>query len=218
MSGTLIRVMLLDDHSVIRQGLAMAINLQNDMMVCAQCSCAASAIEEISKNMVDVILVDISLEGGADGFDFIKAIHSRYKSVRTLVLSMHDEVHYAEKAVLTGSMGYITKKESIETIISGIRDVMKGNIFVSGDMSGKLIKKLVRSEHLKDEDDCQGLLTPREMEIFNLIGAGNTPKDIARELYLSVHTVETHRRNIKEKLGLASSRELVKYAIKKKDG
>jgi len=216
MNGTKISVMLLDDHPAIRYGIAMAIDLEDDMMVSAQSSDAESAIKTIARGGVDIVLVDISLEGGVDGFDFIKAVHERYNAVKTLVLSMHDEAFYAERAVLAGAMGYITKKEPIQEIINGIREVMKGNLYIPGDLSGKLIMKLMRKGQGEEADLHIGL-TPREREVLQYIRVGYTPIEIARELKLSVNTVETHRKNLKDKLGLASCRELFKYAIKTSD-
>lgn len=208
-----IRVMLLDDHPAIRHGIAMAIDLEDDMMVAAECSNVEDAVKIISNSSIDVVLVDISLEGGADGFDFIRAARERFTSVRTLVLSMYEETLYAERAILTGAAGYITKKEPVQAIINGIREVMNGSLYIPGDISGKLIMKLMKIGIDEDKDLHSGL-TPREREILHLIGAGNTPAEIARELKLSVNTVETHRKHLKEKLGLRSSRELFKYAIK----
>ncbi len=216
MNETKIRVMLLDEHPAIRYGLSMAINLEDDMFVSSESSNVESAIKILAQDGADVVLVDISLEGDADGFDFIKAIHERYNSVKTLVLSMYDEIHYAEKAILSGAMGYITKKEPIEQIITGIREVMKGNLYILGDLSGKLIMKLMRMGQDGKPDYHKGL-TPRECEVLHFIGAGYKPIEIARELKLSVNTVETHRKHLKEKLGLSSSRELFKYAIKISD-
>jgi len=208
-----IRVMLLDDHPAIRHGVAMAIDLEDDMMVAAECSNVEDAVKIISNGSIDVVLVDISLEGGADGFDFIKAAKERFSSVRTLVLSMYDETLYAERAILSGAMGYITKKEPVQSIITGIRVVISGHLFIPGDISGKLIMKLMKMGVDEDKELNSGL-TPREREILCLIGAGNSPAEIARELKLSVNTVETHRKHLKEKLGLKSSRDLFKYAIK----
>jgi len=213
MSEEKIRVMLLDDHPAIRHGIAMAIDLEDDMMVAAECSNVEDAVKIISNHSIDVVLVDISLEGGADGFDFIKAARERFSSVRTLVLSMYDEALYAERAILTGAAGYITKKEPVQTIINGIREVINGHLFIPGDISGKLIMKLMKMGVDEDKDLHSGL-TPREREILRLIGAGNTPAEIARELKLSVNTVETHRKHLKEKLGLSTCRDLFKYAIK----
>jgi DNA-binding NarL/FixJ family response regulator len=211
-----IRLMLLDDHPAIRHGLAMAINLEDDMIVSAQASNAESALAVLAKGEIDVVLVDISLAGGADGFDFIKAVSERFGVVKTLTLSMYDEALYAEKAILAGAMGYLSKKEPVEEIINAVREVIKGNLYLPGDLSEKLILKLMKKGNEDESDPLKGL-SPREREILGFIGAGYTPREIARDLKLSINTVESHRRNLKEKLGLASSSELVKYAIKFKD-
>lgn len=208
-----IRVMLLDDHPAIRQGIAMAIDLEDDMMVAAESSNVEDAVQLLSTNHIDVVLVDISLEGVADGFDFINAVRRRFRSVNTLVLSMYDEALYAEKAIMTGAMGYITKKAPIQDIITGIRDVKNGNLYVPGDISGRLIMKLMKMG-VTEEDDPFKNLTPRERQVLQFIGAGYTPAEIARELKLSINTVETHRKHLKDKLGFSSSRDLFKYAIK----
>jgi len=208
-----IRVMLLDDHPAIRQGIAMAIDLEDDMMVAAESSNVEDAVKIILNESIDLVLVDISLEGGADGFDFIKASKERFSSVKTLVLSMYDEALYAEKAIMTGAMGYITKKAPIQDIITGIREVTNGNLYVPGDISGRLIIKLIKMG-VTEEDEPLKNLTPRERQVLRFIGAGYTPAEIARELKLSINTVETHRKHLKDKLGFSTSRDLFKYAIK----
>lgn len=216
MGNSKIRLMLLDDHPAIRHGLEMAINLEDDMTVAAQASNAESALALLAKGGIDVVLVDISLQGGADGFDFIKAVCERYSCVKTLTLSMYDEALYAEKAILAGAMGYLTKKEPVEEIINAVREVVKGNLYLPGDLSEKLILKLMKKGNDDDKNFHKGL-SPREREVLQFIGAGYTPREIALQLKLSVNTVETHRKNIKEKLGLGTSRELVRYAIKSLD-
>ena len=211
-----IRLMLLDDHPAIRHGLSMAINLEDDMVVAAQASNAESALAILAKGEIDVVLVDISLEGGADGFDFIKAASERYREVKTLSLSMYDEALYAEKAILAGAMGYLSKKEPVEEIINAVREVIKGNLYLPGDLSEKLILKLMKKGNEDDINPHKGL-TPREREVLGFIGSGFSPREIAVELQLSVTTVQTHRENIKEKLGISTSREHVRYAIKMLD-
>ena len=208
-----IRIMLLDDHPAIRHGIAMSINLENDMLVTAECSNVQDALMVISREQTDLVLVDISLEGEADGFDFIRAAGERYGQVKTLVLSMYDEALYAEKAIIAGAAGYMTKKEPVENIINGIREVMKGNLYLPGEISEKLIMKLIKRGN-NDTAYQQTGLTPREREILHFIGSGYSPLEIARKLNLSVNTVETHRKHLKEKLGLTTCRELFKYAIK----
>ena len=213
MSKKKIRVMLLDDHPAIRHGIAMAINLEDDLIVSAESSNVEEAMRILAKGKIDVVLVDISLEGSADGFDFIKAAAARYVSVKTLALSMYDEAVYAEKAIMAGAMGYLSKKEPVDEIINAIREVIKGNLYLTGDLSEKLILKLMKRGN-EDGTDSHGSLSPRERDILGFIGAGYTPREIAHELKLSINTVETHRKNLKEKLGFNSSSELVKYAIK----
>ncbi len=212
MNDKKIHIMLLDDHPAIRYGLAMAIDLEDDMIVSAQSSDVEGAIAILSQHKIDVVLVDISLHGNSDGFDFIKAVNERYRDVRTLVLSMYDEALYAERAILGGAMGFITKKEPIVNVITGIREVMKGNLYINGDISGRLIMKLMNVGF--EEKEPLMKLTPREREILRFIGAGFTPIEIAKKINISVNTVETHRKNIKEKLGIPTSRELFKFAIK----
>jgi len=211
-----IKVMLLDDHPAIRHGIAMAINLEDDLMVSAESSNVEEALQLLAKGKIDVVLVDISLEGSADGFDFIKAAAERYVSVKTLALSMYDEAIYAEKAIMAGAMGYLSKKEPVDEIINAIREVIKGNLYLPGDLSEKLILKLMKRGN-ENESNPHKSLSPREKEILSFIGAGFTPREIAHELKISINTVETHRKNLKEKLGFTSSSELVKYAIKTLD-
>lgn len=204
--------MLLDDHPAIRYGIAMAIDLEDDLMVSAESSNVEWALQILSREEIDVVMVDISLEGGADGFDFIKAASDRFSSVKTLALSMYDEAVYAEKAIMAGAMGYLSKKEPISEIIHAIREVIKGKLYLPSDLSEKLILKLMKRGNENEVSLHKGL-SPREKEILGFIGAGFTPREIARELKLSINTVESHRRNIKGKLGLDSSSELLKYSI-----
>lgn len=211
-----IRIMLLDDHPAIRHGLALSINLEDDMVVSAECSNVEDAVKMLSRKRINLVLVDISLEGDTDGFDFIKAVKERYSPIKTLVLSMYDEAVYAEKAIVAGASGYMTKKEPVEKIITGIREVMNGNLYLPGDISGKLIMKLIKAGG-EDQAVSRDGLTPRELEILHLIGAGYTPAEIARKFNLSINTIETHRKHLKEKLGLSTCRELLKYAIEKSD-
>ena len=127
---------------------------------------------------------------------------------------MHNEAGYAEKAIQAGAMGYLTKKEPIENVISAIREVMKGNLYVSSEMSEKLIIKLMKKDREAGDDNPLKSLTHRETEVLRLFGSGYTPQEIAEELQLSINTVEAHRKHLREKLGLSSSKELVKYAIR----
>ncbi|HPS58752.1 MAG TPA: response regulator transcription factor [Spirochaetota bacterium] len=216
MNKSEIRIMLLDDHPAIRHGLALSINLEDDMVVSAECSNVEDAVRMLSRKRINLVLVDISLEGDTDGFDFIKAVKERYSSIKTLVLSMYDEAVYAEKAIVAGASGYMTKKEPIDRIITGIREVMNGNLYLPGDISGKLIMKLIKAGG-DDSALSRDGLTPRELEILHLIGSGYTPLEIARKFNVSINTIETHRKHLKEKLGLTTCRELLKYAIEKSD-
>ena len=211
-----IRVMLLDDHPAIRQGIAMSIDIEEDMYVAYQCSGAHEALKFLSSDSADIILVDISLEGSADGFDFIKAVRDRFPSAKCLVLSMFDEAVYAEKALHYGAMGYITKKEPVEVVIRAIRQVVDGGLYLPKNISDKLIMKFMKQGDVHEGSEDERL-TPKEKEILHYIGRGYSPGEIAKELKLSVNTVESHRRKMKLKLGFESSKELTKYAIKYKD-
>ena len=211
-SGKKSRVLLVDDHPVIRQGLAALIREEPDLDVCGEASNAREALELIAAQNPEIALVDISLNG-PDGIELIKDIKIRYPEVRVLVLSMHDEAVYAERALRAGARGYLMKSEPLEKVIEAIRRVLMGEIHVSERFASRLLHQVVGQGHVA-EMSAMDRLSDRELQVFRSIGQGMGIREIAGELYLSVKTIEAHREHIKRKLGLASSAELRRYAIR----
>jgi len=203
------KVLIVDDHPIVRQGLSELINHEKDLTVCGQAEDATEAMIAIRSAMPDVAVVDISLKE-KNGIELIKDLKNQYPDLPILVLSMHDESLYAERALRAGARGYIMKHEATDKVITGIRAVLNGQIFVSDKMATRMVYKLVGGASAGSAIDN---LSDRELEVFSLIGKGLGTRQIAEKLYLSIKTIETYRSHIKEKLGLASAGELLQYAI-----
>jgi DNA-binding NarL/FixJ family response regulator len=205
------RILVVDDHPIVRQGLALLINREPDMVVCGEAEEASGAMHVLSSARPDVLIVDISLNG-PDGLDLLKTIRSTHPTLPVLILSMHDESIYAERALRAGANGYIMKQEATEKVLVAIRRILSGEIYVSDRIANKMLKHYItgsgtlRSSSIAD-------LTDRELEVFRLIGEGHGTRQIAEELHLSVKTVESYQAHIKEKLSLRSGRELMQHAI-----
>lgn len=204
-------VLLVDDHPIVRQGLAELINQEPDLHVTGQATSAAAAMEMIEREVPDVAIVDISLEDRS-GIELIKDLRSRQPELPILALSMHDEALYAERALRAGAKGYIMKQEATEKVMTAIRRVLEGQIYVSDRMAARLLNQFVNAKP-GDDDTPLGRLSDRELEIFTMIGKGLGTRDIATKLFLSVKTVEAHREHIKEKLKLKSGTELMRMAV-----
>ncbi len=207
-----IRVLLVDDHPILRKGLAQMINQEADLMVCGEAEEAGSAFEAVGTLQPDVAVVDISLKTG-NGIELVKNIKARYPDLPVLVLSMHDESLYAERAIRAGSLGYIMKEEATEQVLVAIRRVLKGEIFLSEKMKSRMLQQLTTGGRNKVVTSPIENLTDRELEVFRLIGEGRSTRQIAAELHLSVRTVEAYREYIKSKLNLRNATELVQHAF-----
>jgi DNA-binding NarL/FixJ family response regulator len=206
------RIFLVDDHPIVRQGLALLIDHELDLEVAGQAEDAAGALRGIRSVKPDLVLLDVSLKDG-DGIELLKDLKAQDPSLPVLMLSMHDESLYAERALRAGARGYVMKQEAPAILLAAIRKVLDGEIYISGRMGATLLRRMVggkRSESIMPMDR----LTDRELEIFRLIGQGETMKEIAAKLFLSVKTVEAHREHIKDKLGLRTATELLRYAIR----
>ena len=212
MAGKTMRVMLIDDHPVVRTGIRRIIELEDDMEVICEAGDVNEAIRLMGDGNPDVAVIDISISGESDGIDLVKAIKSRYDNVRSVMLSMHDENLYAERAIRAGASGYVTKKEAPEKIVDAIRSVMGGELYLSSDVSKKIIEKLLHGS-VDTQASPVDTLTDREFEVFQFIGRGFGAGEIARKLNLSASTVDSHKANIKSKLGLETGSELTKTAI-----
>ncbi len=205
------QIVVVDDHPIVRQGLTELLNREDDLIVCGQAEDAHQAMQAIKKLKPDIAIVDISLKE-TSGMELIKDIKAQYPNLSVLALSMHDEAVYAERVLRAGADGYIMKAEATENIITAIRKVLSGQIYLSDRMAPKMVRKLVGVAPNVGASpiDC---LSNRELEVFGLIGRGYATRQIAEKLYLSIKTIETYRAHIKEKLNLADAAELLQYAI-----
>ncbi len=212
MSTQKAQVMLVDDHAMLRHGMAMLIDAEPDMQVIAEASDSVETLAFLKKNSdVDIILVDISLKT-ISGLEVIKSIHLLKPELPVLVVSMHDESVYAERALHAGARGYVMKQEPGENLIIAIREVLNGNVFLSKAMQMKLLNR-VASGNNKPEIAINNL-TPSEFEVLHLIGKGHNTQEIAKLLNRSIKTIETHRFNIRTKLNLKDSADLIRYATR----
>ncbi|MEQ1827128.1 MAG: response regulator transcription factor [Pirellula sp.] len=200
----------MDDHPMVREGLAMRISSHGDWEVCGEAATQEEALELVKETHPDLMLVDISLKCG-NGIELIKDVKSRHPSVKMLVVSGFQESLYAERALRAGALGYLNKQESNEKVIEAISTVLKGERFVSPAMTKRLVAQAL--EGRSENKDAMERLTDRELEIFRMIGDGLTSGAIADKLFLSTHTIDTHRENLKRKLGAANAAELNRLAV-----
>ncbi len=205
------RVFLVDDHPIVRQGLALLINREADLVVCGQADGAPSALREIPNALPDLIVLDISLDG-PDGLEMLKAIRVKDPILPVLVLSMHDESSYAERSLRAGANGYIMKQEATEKVLVAIRRILQGKVYLSERLTSRMLEQFVHGSHSSKADPL-GTLSDRELEVYRMIGAGRGTRQIADELHVSVKTVESYQAHIKEKLRLRNARELLQHAI-----
>jgi DNA-binding NarL/FixJ family response regulator len=204
-------VFIVDDHPLLRQGLALLVNREPDLAVCGEAEEAQTAMKEIAAKKPDILIADISLNG-PDGLDLLKNLRTLYPNLPVLILSMHDESIYAERALRARANGYIMKAEATEKVLVAVRRILGGDIYLSDRMANKLLHQYI-SGASADVNSRLSALSDRELEVFRLIGEGRSTRQIAEKLHLSVKTVETYQAHIKDKLSLHSGRELVQHAI-----
>jgi DNA-binding NarL/FixJ family response regulator len=205
------RVLLIEDHPLLRRGLAACINDEADLFVCGEAPTAAAAIKQVAAHKPDMAVVDISLPDG-HGLEVIKDLKAVYPRLRTLVLSMHEEKVYAARALRAGALGYVMKREPPAMIIRAIRTVARGNVFFSLSVTRDLLQRLAGQK--ASAVACpEEQLSDRELEVFECLGNGAQPKTIARQFHLSPKTVLAHRENIKRKLALKSAAELALFCL-----
>jgi DNA-binding NarL/FixJ family response regulator len=204
------RVMIVDDHPILRHGIAALIAREPDLQPCAEAGSVDAALRTLSTEPVDLLIVDLSLEG-MSGLELIRAATARHAGVRSLVLSMHDESLYAERALRAGARGYVMKQEATKQIVAALRRVRDGHIYLSDAMASRLLERLT-AQDAPATLPLLSALTDRELEVLRLIGRGFKTGDIARTLHRSVHTIEAHRASIKRKLNLKTAAELARLA------
>ena len=204
------KVLLVDDHVILRQGLVRLINHEADLEVCGEAEEGPKAFELVSKLKPDVAVVDISLKG-SNGIELVKNLKARWPDLPTLILSMHDESLYAERALRAGARGYIMKEEATDKMLTAIRKIMKGEIYLSEGMVSRILHRLADGKG--DVGTPLDRLSDRELEVFQLIGEGLGTRQIAERLSVSVKTIESYRAHIKDKLELDGSNDVVRQAI-----
>jgi DNA-binding NarL/FixJ family response regulator len=203
------KVLIVDDHPIVRRGLAELIAFEPDMEVCGEAADMAEAVKQIDSVRPDVAIIDISLKSGY-GLELIEYIKANHSGIKMLVSSMHDELLFAERSLRAGALGYIPKQEATETLLDAIRQVLRGEIYLTARMANRLMHNLVDKP---SQGDPIKTLSNREMEVFEMIGQGLTTQQIAGKLKLSAKTIETHREKIKGKLDLKNSAELNRRAV-----
>jgi DNA-binding NarL/FixJ family response regulator len=206
------RVLVVDDHPMMRQGLAQLIENESDLVVCCEADTAGQALDVVSLKKPDLALVDLSLPDKS-GLELIKDIRALRPDLPILVVSMHDEAIYAERVLRAGGRGYIMKQEGGKKLLHAIRQVLSGQIYVSEKMSAKILE-IFSGHRPQSSSSPVERLSDREFEVFQWIGQGKGTREIAQRLHLSVKTVEVHRANIKEKLKVQTGTDLVRYAIR----
>lgn len=207
------KVFIVDDHPIVREGIVRLINQKGSgkIMVCGEADNAGDTLKAIKELKPDVVIVDIFIKG-PDGLELIKMIRGQYSKLPVLVLSMHDEFLYAERAFEAGADGYIMKEEASEKIITAIKKVLEGSIYASDNMLTRMTRRRVNGK--ADSGSApENLLSDRELEVFRLLGCGKKTRQIAEELNLSVKTIGTHYEHIKEKLDLETVNELIQHAV-----
>jgi DNA-binding NarL/FixJ family response regulator len=205
------RVLLLDDHPMTRYGMARLIEQEPDLVVCGEAENAQTALTAIKAQRPEVVLVDLTMPGG-EGIEFIKDMRALHPEVAILVVSMHDEEVYAQRALRAGSRGYIMKSEGGEQLVKAIRQVLEGKIYLSEKMAGKVLE-VFSGQRERGETTTLDKLSDREFEVFRLLGQGLTTREIGQRLRLGTKTVDTHRLHLRQKLGFKTSAALIKHAI-----
>jgi DNA-binding NarL/FixJ family response regulator len=210
------KVLIVDDHPIVRNGLKMLIQQQPDIIVCGEAEDAHKALDIVESKVPDVVIIDISLKS-TSGLDLVKDIKARYPKILMLVLSVYDESIYAERVLRAGAAGYIMKKEVATNILAAIRKILNGEIYLSDKMSSIMLHMFIGGRYEACDSPIKSL-TDRELEVFQLIGRGFKTGEIAKNLKISVSTIEYHRAHIKEKLQLNNASELIRYAVQWMNG
>jgi DNA-binding NarL/FixJ family response regulator len=206
------RVFVVDDHPIVRERLAELIAQEPDLQVCGEAEDASSALRAMQAQPPDIAVVDITLKD-TYGIELIKDLKERVPGVPVLVLSMHDESLYGERAIRAGAKGYLNKQEATKKVIPAIRAILAGQMFVSEKMTATILQRMSGGQKMEGGGQPTDVLTDRELEVFQLLGQGLGVKQIAENLFVSTKTVEAHREHIKQKMGFKSSSELLRYAF-----
>lgn len=203
------RVMVVDDHAIIRQGMSMLINREPDLHACCEAASIEQAVDANRACVHDIAIVDMSLSN-ASGLELVRRFQFLFPQLPILILSMHDESIYAEPALKAGASGYLMKQMATDVLLHAIRKILQGELYLSDQMHSRMLKKMMGSE---TSDSPVGNLSPAELEVLHLIGLGMGTSEIAERLVRSVKTIESHKANIKKKLNLDSGNQLTLFAI-----
>src|SRR5579871_734572 len=206
------RILLIDDHPIVREGLSQRINGEPDLEVCGQAGDVHSALKAIEELQPHIAVVDIAL-GSGNGVELLKDIKVRFPNLPALVLSMHDEALYAERSLHAGAKGYVMKQEAPEVLLRAIRQVLRGQVYLSDKVKDGIVNRLGGNIPEGETTSLVKQLSDRELQVFQLIGDGFATHEIAEQLHLSMKTVASHRENIKKKLNLTSGEGLTRFAI-----
>jgi DNA-binding NarL/FixJ family response regulator len=210
------RLILIDDHPIMRHGLAQLLRMEEGLEVCGEAGSAREGLAAVERLQPDVAIIDLTLPDKS-GLDLLKDIHAMFPGTRCLVLSMHDESLYGERALRAGARGYIMKEAAADHLVSAVRKVLAGGIYVSDGMAARMLEQMSGARG-KGGAAGTDTLTDREIEILDMIGNGIATKMIAERLGISPRTVEAHRAHIKEKLGITDGAALAKYAVQWVEG
>ena len=206
------KILLVDDHPLVREWLGSLINQQPDLVVCGEAESAAEALRFLGAQSPDLAIVDLSLKEGS-GLELIKTIKSNYPYVAVIVLSMHDEKHYAERAIRAGARGYVMKRETTKKIIAAIDQVRTGKLGVSDEVSTLFAERFIDDNRARPRTPVEEL-SDRELEVFRLLGQGLDTRSVANTLHISIKTVQAYCARIKDKLKLANATELLREAVR----
>lgn len=210
------KLIIIDDHPLMRKGLAMTLEAEPDLTMAGQASSAEEGLEALEEHDPDLAIVDISLPG-MSGLELIKHMHARKPDLGILVVSRHDESLYAERAIRAGARGYVMKLEAGQVIVKAVRRVLSGGIYVSEEINERLLMGMVTGRKTLAQSPLE-VLSDRELEVFELTGRGSSTREIAEQLHLSVKTVESYRARIKTKLNLNTAAELMQHAVQWVEG
>lgn len=204
-------VLIIDDHPLLRCGISKLINDQPDFVVCGEVEEAPGALAAIAQHRPDLIILDVSLKGKS-GIETLKDIKAQYPKAKVLILSMHDETIYGPRALRAGASGYIMKQEAPDKILIALRKIRNDDIFLSAELGARLLNRFAGTGSSQVASPME-ILSDRELEVFTLLGQGNSTREVASKLNLSIKTVESHRAHIKEKLNLMNASELIRHAV-----
>ncbi len=205
------KILIVEDHPIFRMGMCDLINQEKDMIVCGSADDVSTAKKLIDSEQPDLVILDLSLKD-SNGMELLKELNKYYKDIFVLILSMHEESLHAERCLLAGAMGYVMKHEAIESVTKAIRRIFAGEKYISQRIMESLLNKM-GGQSVQGQESPVQFLTDREFEIFQLIGKGFSSGQIATQLNVSVKTISAHRERIKQKLGLKTSGEMVRYAV-----